>query len=71
MNDKKEAAHGRKLDFFQTLRAVLWGAFGVRRGSEYRNDIAKLNPVHLIIAGLLGAALFVVILVLLARAAVG
>jgi hypothetical protein len=61
----------RKLNFFQTLKAVLWGMFGVRKGSGYQQDIAKLNPVHLIIAGLLATVLFVVLLIFIARTLIG
>lgn len=56
--DLKQLAQ-RKLNFFQTLKAVAWAMFGVRKGSGYQEDIAKLNPVHLVIAGLLFGVLFV------------
>lgn len=39
----------------------------MRRGRDHENDMAKLNPVHVVIAGVLGAALFVLMLVLLVR----
>ncbi|RZJ09428.1 MAG: DUF2970 domain-containing protein [Rubrivivax sp.] len=58
-------AVGRKASFGQTISAIAWGFFGVRRGRDHENDVAKLNPVHVIIAGLLGAALLVLVLVLL------
>ena len=61
-DDLKELAQ-RKLSFFQTLKAVLWALFGVRKGAGYQDDIAKLNPVHLIIAGILLTVIFVVSLV--------
>ena len=64
-DDLKEVAQ-RKLSFLQTLKAVLWAMFGVRKGSGYQEDIAKLNPVHLIIAGILLAIICVVSLVKLA-----
>ncbi len=54
-----------RLGFVQTLRAVAWSFFGVRRAADHAQDMAKLNPVHLVIAGFIGAALFVVALVLL------
>jgi hypothetical protein len=57
----------RQLSFFQTLRAVLWAMFGVRKGAGLRNDIAKLNPVHVILTGLLFGVFFVVSLIMLAR----
>lgn len=64
--DLKEAV-GRKGSFVQTVSAVAWSFFGVRRGKDHENDMAKLNPVHVIIAGVLGAAVFVLMLVLLVR----
>jgi len=64
-DDLKEIAQ-RKLSFFQTLKAVLWALFGVRKGSGYQEDIAKLNPLHIIIAGILLTVIFVVSLVKLA-----
>ena len=57
----------RKLNFFQTLKAVLWAMFGVRKQSGLKNDIANLNPVHIILAGLLFGIVFVVLLVLLVQ----
>jgi hypothetical protein len=61
----------RKGSFLQTLRAVAWSFFGVRKGSEYEKDVAKLNPVHVVIAGVLGAAVFVAGLVLLVNWVIG
>ena len=49
--------------FGQTVRAVLWSFFGVRRKSDYERDAVQLNPVHVIIAGLLATALFVALLI--------
>lgn len=60
-------AVSRPASVAQTVRAVAWSFFGVRKGSEHEQDIAKLNPVHVIIAGIAGAALFVLALVVLVR----
>jgi hypothetical protein len=67
--DLKELSQ-RKLNFFQTLKAVSWAMFGVRKGQGYEEDIAKLNPVHLVIAGLLFGVIFVLSLVLIVQWAV-
>jgi len=67
--DLKELSQ-RKLNFFQTLKAISWAMFGVRKGSGYQEDMSKLNPVHLIIAGLLCGVMFVAGLVLVVRWAV-
>lgn len=61
----------RKLNFFQTMSAVLWSFVGLRSGSDYRKDAERLNPVHVVIAGLIAAAVFVVVLLLIVRAVVG
>jgi hypothetical protein len=67
--DLKELSQ-RKLNFFQTLKAIAWGMLGVRKGSGYQDDISKLNPVHLVVAGLLCGVIFVASLVLVVRWAV-
>ena len=55
----------RKGSFVQTMKAVAWSFFGVRKGSEYEKDVSQLNPVHVIIAGVLGAVMLVAALLLL------
>ncbi len=66
----KEAA-SRPASVLQTFRAVAWSFFGIRRSADQAQDMQKLNPVHLIIAGLVSAAVFVLVLVLLVRWVVG
>jgi Protein of unknown function (DUF2970) len=60
-----------KSGFFRLLKAVFWSFFGVRRRSDLESDAAQLNPLHLVLAGLIGAALFIVVLLLVVRAVVG
>jgi hypothetical protein len=57
----------RKASFGQTVRAVAWSFFGVRRGADYQEDVEKLNPIHVIVAGILGGVLFVFALLALVR----
>lgn len=57
----------RKGSFGQTLKAVFWSFFGVRKSAHHQEDVSKLNPVHVIVAGLIGAVIFVTVLVLLVR----
>ncbi len=61
-SDLQEATN-RPLSFLQTIKAVAWSFLGVRKRAGYEQDVQKLNPVHVIVAGLLGAALFVLSLV--------
>ncbi len=57
----------RRGSLLQTMRAVAWSFLGIRRSADYERDVQRLNPVHVIVAGLLGAALFIGALVLLVR----
>ena len=61
----------RKGSFLRTFKAVAWSFFGVRRGTDYEKDVNQLNPVHVIIAGVIAAALFVVGIVMLVQWVVG
>jgi len=67
MSDDLREASQRKLNFFQTIRAVLWSFLGIRRSRGYEEDAARLNPVYVILAGLIAAGLFVAILILVVR----
>ena len=55
----------RKAHFGQTFRAVAWSFLGIRRSADHEQDVRKLNPIHVVIAAVLGAAIFVVFLVVL------
>ena len=57
----------RKASFASTIKAVLWSFFGVRKKSAYEEDVAQLNPVHIIIAGVLGALIFIVTLIMVIK----
>lgn len=66
-----KAAVARRGSFLGTMRAVAWSFFGVRRGRDHAHDVSQLNPVHVIIAGVLGAVIFVVLLVIMVQWIVG
>ena len=58
MNEPRQHA-----SFLYSLRAVIWSFTGLRRKSDFDTDSAKLNPVHIVIAGLLAVACLVGILI--------
>ncbi|MDP3672314.1 MAG: DUF2970 domain-containing protein [Telluria sp.] len=68
--DELKKASGRKASFGATMKAVFWSFFGIRKRRDYEHDSANLNPVHVIIAALIGAALFIGTLIMLVRFAV-
>lgn len=48
-----------------TIKAVAWSFLGVRKNSEFQEDIGRLNPFHIIVVGIVGALVFVVSLIAL------
>ena len=60
----------RKASFGASMKAVFWSFFGVRKRRDYEDDAVNLNPVHVIVAALLGLAIFIGVLLLLVRIAV-
>ena len=58
-SDIKQAV-SRRGSFLQTMKAVAWSFMGIRRSDGYEQDVSKLNPIHVIAAGLLAAVLFVI-----------
>jgi Protein of unknown function (DUF2970) len=55
------------VNLVRTFKAVAWSFFGVRKSSEYERDIAELKPQHVIVVGVISAALFVLVLVLVVK----
>ncbi len=55
----------RKGSFVRTFGAVAWSFFGVRKSSDLDRDVSELNPVHVVIAAIVAAALFIAALVAL------
>ena len=57
----------QKASFLYSLRAVVWSFTGLRRKSDFDTDSAKLNPVHVVIAGFLAVACLVGILITIVK----
>jgi len=55
----------RKTSWLRTVQAVLWSFVGLRKNSEYQQDIEKLNPFHIIGVAIGAALLFVLGLIAL------
>jgi hypothetical protein len=69
--DELKKATERKASFGATVKAVLWSFFGIRKKSDYEKDAQQLNPVHVIIAGVIGAMIFIATLLLIVKSVVG
>jgi len=61
----------RKSSFLHSVKLVAWSFIGIRSNKGYRDDLAKVNPLHVVLVGIVGALLLVVGLISLAKWVVG
>jgi Protein of unknown function (DUF2970) len=50
---------------WRTVKTVAWSFLGIRKNSEFQEDLARVNPFHVIAVGIAGALIFVLGLVAL------
>ena len=50
--------------FLRAFGSIFWAFLGVRKSSDREKDFENLNILHVVIAGLISAALFVGLLML-------
>ena len=60
----------KKSTFMYSMVAVLWAFLGVRKKSGLQDDVASLSFIHIIIAGVVGALIFMGVLLLIVKAVV-
>jgi hypothetical protein len=61
---------GSFMMFLISMRAVMWGFLGVRKRSGQDADMASISFVHIVLAAILGAIIFMTILLLIVKAVV-
>ena len=61
----------KKASLLQVVKAVFWSFLGIRTRRDYETDSAELKPLQVIVAGLIGAAILVLSLILLVRFVIG
>jgi len=62
--DRRLATKSSPLRVFKT---VFWSFIGVRRRTDNQDDFAGITPVQIIVAGVIGAVIFVTTLITLVR----
>ncbi|RJG27479.1 DUF2970 domain-containing protein [Massilia cavernae] len=68
---KQTDSKPRGRSFGGTMKAIAWSFIGLRRKSDFDDDVeGGMNPFYVIIAALIGAALFIALLVFVAQSAV-
>jgi amino acid transporter len=54
-----------KISLLRSVKAVAWSFLGIRKSSEFQEDIDKITPLHVLGVGLVAGLLFVVGLIIL------
>lgn len=67
MVTSEPAESPRKATPLQVAKAVASAFIGIRRRAAHERDVVTITPLQAIIAGVIGAAIFVTCLVLLVR----
>lgn len=52
--------------FLRSIQLVAWSFLGIRSRAGYQDDLAKVNPMHVVLVGLIGVLLLVLGLITLA-----
>ncbi len=60
----------KKSTFMQSIVAMLWAFLGVRKKSGLQEDVTSLSFVYIVIAGVVGALIFMGVLLLIAKTVV-
>ncbi len=62
MNDVKPAAPGAlpNMSFGRSIKTVAWSFLGIRKNSEFQQDLARVNPLHIMLVAIAGVLMFVV-----------
>ena len=65
------AGNVARLSFLRSLKTVAWSFIGIRSRAGFEEDAAKVNPLHVLLAGIITVLVLVVSLIGLATWVVG
>jgi hypothetical protein len=49
--------------FWRSVKLVAWSFLGIRSKSGYEQDLAKVNPLHVVVVGLVSVLILVAALI--------
>jgi Protein of unknown function (DUF2970) len=67
----QEAEKAPSASWLRSVKVVAWSFIGIRSRAGYQEDLAKVNPMHVVAVGLVGALFLVFGLIGLANWVVG
>ena len=59
-----------KPSILRVFKTVAWSFLGIRKNSEFQRDLRSVNPLHVILVGLVLALVFIGVLVFIVKAVV-
>ena len=57
----------KKASAAQVAKAVFWSFLGVRKSRDHDRDAVSITPLQVVVAGIIGAALFVICLIIIVQ----
>jgi len=63
VNDKPSEQEADPASFWRSVKLVAWSFLGIRSKIGYQQDLAKVNPVHVVFVGLFSVLLLVAALI--------
>jgi hypothetical protein len=63
MEKDAQDAPMQKTSFARSVKLVAWSMLGIRSRKGYQDDLAKVNPVHVVLVGFVAVLLLVVSLI--------
>jgi Protein of unknown function (DUF2970) len=61
----------KKGSLWRTIVAVAWSFLGIRKSSEFQEDIDRITPLHILVVGVASGLLFVIGLMVIVNLVVG
>ena len=55
----------QKSSFVRSMKLVAWSMLGIRSRKGYQDDLARVNPLHVVLVGLVSVLLLVLALIAL------
>ena len=65
MSDQKQPMATSTTSVLRSVKLVAWSFLGIRSKQGYQDDLSRVNPLHVVFIGIVGAFLLVVGLILL------
>jgi hypothetical protein len=62
-----EEERRKRPSLLTVVKTVIWSFLGIRRRAEHESEAVQLSPLRIVVAGVVGAACLVGILVALVR----